>query len=175
MAFTLGQFNRECSLRDSLWTWFWRRASVISVHAWPLRWRHNELGGVSDHQPHDCLLNRLFGRRSKKTSNLCVTGLCPGNSLWTGEFPAQMASNAENVSIWWRHHDIWGHCQSRFGTNRISFAIELLHEKPLVSQTCAEQIELLYEIKKSTISCQHLSIVTVRKKNDSIIYMYLRQ
>ena len=21
------------------------------------------------------------------------------------EFPAQMASNAENVSIWWRHHD----------------------------------------------------------------------
>ena len=23
----------------------------------------------------------------------------------TGEFPAQMASNAENVAIWWRHHD----------------------------------------------------------------------
>ena len=22
----------------------------------------------------------------------------------TGEFPAQRASNAENVSIWWRHH-----------------------------------------------------------------------
>ena len=22
----------------------------------------------------------------------------------TGEFPAQMASNVENVSIWWRHH-----------------------------------------------------------------------
>ena len=22
----------------------------------------------------------------------------------TGEFPAQMASYAENVSIWWRHH-----------------------------------------------------------------------
>ena len=22
----------------------------------------------------------------------------------TGEFRAQMASNAENVSIWWRHH-----------------------------------------------------------------------
>ena len=25
---------------------------------------------------------------------------------FTGEFPAQMASNAENVSIWWRHHDV---------------------------------------------------------------------
>ena len=24
----------------------------------------------------------------------------------TGEFPAQMASNAENVSIWWRHHGV---------------------------------------------------------------------
>ena len=36
---------------------------------------------------------------------LCVTGLCVGNSPGTGEFPAQMASNAENVSIWWRHHD----------------------------------------------------------------------
>ena len=24
----------------------------------------------------------------------------------TGEFPTQMASNAENVSIWWRHHDV---------------------------------------------------------------------
>ena len=28
-----------------------------------------------------------------------------GNSPVTCEFHAQMASNAENVSIWWRHHD----------------------------------------------------------------------
>ena len=60
--------------------------------------------GVSNHQPHDCLLNRLFGCRSKKTSKHRATGLCAGNSLGTGEFPAQMASNTENVSIWWRHH-----------------------------------------------------------------------
>ena len=40
----------------------------------------------------------------KKTSKLRVTGLCAGNSLVTGEFPAQVASNAENISIWWRHH-----------------------------------------------------------------------
>ena len=67
-----------------------------------LRWRHNGRDSVSNHQPHDCLLNRLFRRRSKKTSKPCVTGLCAGNSPGTGEFPAQMASNAENVSIWWR-------------------------------------------------------------------------
>ena len=28
-----------------------------------------------------------------------------GNSPVTSEFPAQRVSNAENVSIWWRHHD----------------------------------------------------------------------
>ena len=69
-----------------------------------LLWRHNGRDGVSNHQPYDCLLNRLFRRRSKKTSELRVTGLCEGKSSGTGEFPAQMASNAENVSIWWRHH-----------------------------------------------------------------------
>ena len=69
------------------------------------QWRHNGHDGISNHQPHDCLLNRLFRRRSKKTSKLRVTGLCAGNSPVTGEFPAQMASNAENVSIWWRHHE----------------------------------------------------------------------
>ena len=69
-----------------------------------LQWRHNEHDDVSNHQPNDCLLNLLFGRRSKKTSKLRVTGLCAGNSQGTGEFPTQMASNSENVSIWWRHH-----------------------------------------------------------------------
>ena len=73
-----------------------------------LRWRHNGHDSVSNHQPHDCLLSRLFRRRSKKTSKLRVTGFCVGNSPGTGEFPAQMASNAENVSIWWRHHDHTG-------------------------------------------------------------------
>ena len=72
----------------------------------PLHWLHNERDGVSNHQPYDCLLNHLFRRRSKKTTKLCVTGLCEGNSPGTGEFPAQMASDSENVSIWWRHHSI---------------------------------------------------------------------
>ena len=73
-----------------------------------LQWRHNERDFVSNHQPHDCLLNRLFRRRSKKTWKLRITGLCAENSPGTGEFPAQIASNTENVSIWWRHHVI--HC-----------------------------------------------------------------
>ena len=58
-------------------------------------WRHKGRDGVSHRQPHDCLLNCLFRRRSKKTSKLRVTGLCAGNSPVTGEFPAQRPSNAE--------------------------------------------------------------------------------
>ena len=69
-----------------------------------LQWRHNGHYGVSNHQPRDCLLNRLFRRRSKKTSKLGVTGFSAGNSPGTVELQAQMASNAENVSIRWRHH-----------------------------------------------------------------------
>ena len=46
-----------------------------------LRWRDNGGDSVSNHQPSECLLNSP---------------------------PAQMASNAENVSIWWRHHGCVG-------------------------------------------------------------------
>ena len=51
-------------------------------------------------------------RRSKKTSKLRVTGLWAGNSSVTGESPAQRASNAKNLSIWWRHRVFRQHVQS---------------------------------------------------------------
>ena len=43
------------------------------------------------------------GWEFKETSKLRVTGLCAGNSPVTGEFRAQMTSNAENVAIWYIH------------------------------------------------------------------------
>ena len=43
-----------------------------------IQWRHNGHDSVSNHQRHDCLSNRLFRRRSKKTSKLRVTGLMRG-------------------------------------------------------------------------------------------------
>ena len=82
----------------------WKSGKAVSRNSTTLQWRHNGHDSVSNHQPHDCLLNRLFRRRPKKTSKLRVTGLCVGNSPGTGEFPAQMASNAENIAIGWRHH-----------------------------------------------------------------------
>ena len=76
---------RHCSQRPQTYI-LPRVASDVT-----LQWRHNVRDSVSNHQPHDCLLNRLFRRRSKKTSKLRVTGLCARNSPGT---------------IWWRHHEI---------------------------------------------------------------------
>ena len=61
-----------------------------------LRWHHNGRDCVSNHQPHHCLLNSLFGCRSKKTSKFRVTGLCAGNSPGTRKmFPF------DDVIMWW--------------------------------------------------------------------------
>ena len=75
-------------------------------HFETLHRHHNEHNGVSNHQPINCLLNHLFRFRSKKTSKLCTTGLCAGNSPVTSEFPTQRASKSENISIWLHHH-VW--------------------------------------------------------------------
>ena len=81
------------------------RSVNLQVFMFKLHWRHNGHDGISNHQPHDCLLNRFLRRRSKKIPKLRVTGLCgAGNSPVTGEFPSQMASNAKTNSIGWRHH-----------------------------------------------------------------------
>ena len=89
----------------------WKLNSNSNLFMWgmvaifiTLQWCHNEHDGISNRQPHDCLLKRLVRSWSQKTSKLRVTGLCAGNSPVTSEFPVQRASNAENVSIWWCHH-----------------------------------------------------------------------
>ena len=72
-----------CAGKSNGFTWrYTDKSGEVS-----LQWRHNGRDGVSNHQPHHCWLNRLFMRRSKKTSKLRVTGLCAGNSPVTDEFP----------------------------------------------------------------------------------------
>ena len=111
--------------------WWLAAEAPLQSHAaappWPTRtyrYHYNDviMSTIANHQPRHCLLNHLFGRRSKKTSKLRVTGLCVGNSPETGEFPAQMASNAENVSIWWRHN-VLKLCVPKF--NRYLFLVTL--------------------------------------------------
>ena len=62
-----------------LFAWFVLPNAAVKTR-FTLQWRHNEHDSVSHDQHHGCLLNRLFRRRSKKTSKLRVTGLCVGNS-----------------------------------------------------------------------------------------------
>ena len=109
-----------------------------------LQWRCNERDGVSNHQLHDCLLNRMFRCRSKKASKPSDTVLCEGNSPVTDEFPAQRASNVENVSIWWRHHEF---------INVIS--ISMITQSTRKWLTGKQQIQLIYkrETQCKRINC----------------------
>ena len=102
---------------------------VNAVYSITLQWRHNG-HDVSNHQPHDCLLNHLFRHISKKTSKLHITGLYAENSPGTGESPALMASNAENVSIWWRHHVyLMNSCDQFTHIHQSSFSVSKVNLK----------------------------------------------
>ena len=92
---TTGVISHECSRKCA-------RCSTVNINDVIMSAMRD---GVSNHQPHDCLLNGLFRRRSTKTSKLRFTGLCERDSPVTGEFPSQRASNAENIniSIWLRN------------------------------------------------------------------------
>ena len=84
--------------------WNWHILSTFPFQSATLHWRYFEHDGVSNHLPHDCFLSRLFRRRSKKNQSSASLVLCE-EFTGTGEFPTQRASYAENVSIWWHHHD----------------------------------------------------------------------
>ena len=52
-----------------------------------LPWRHNERDGASNHQPHNCLLNLLFGRRSKKHQSSAPLAFVRGIHRWPVNSP----------------------------------------------------------------------------------------
>ena len=70
---------------------------IISIAT--LLWRHNGRDGVSNHQPQFIQAQIKENIKAPRHWPLCreFTG-----NQW---FPAQMASNTENVSIWWHHHE----------------------------------------------------------------------
>ena len=135
---------RVIELRDVLYT---------------LQWRHNERDGVWNHQPHTCLLNGLFRPRSNKTSKLRVTGLCEGNSPGTGEFPAQRASNAENL----RHssHEVSYHRHNdRLSNSFFSWERKQLKEKkywnpPLHTSKLRNMLPFVKGIHRSPLDSLH--------------------
>ena len=79
---------------SSSWSWIENHDVIMIAMT-------SQINGVS----FVCSTCVFMPRISKKSSKLRVTGLCEGNSPVTGRFPSQRASNAENVFIWWRHHE----------------------------------------------------------------------
>ena len=73
------------------------RHQYITVTSWWTRWLLKS--------PAAPLFTQLFIQAQIK-ENIKAPRHWPLCEEFTGagEFPAQMASNAENVSIWWRHH-----------------------------------------------------------------------
>ena len=84
MVISINSGNKSLQIRCNLHVFI---VLTIMTMADSLQWRHNEHDGISNNQPCDCLLKRLFRHRWKKTSKLRITGLCAGNSRVTNEFP----------------------------------------------------------------------------------------
>ena len=69
----------------------------------------------------------------EKNQKLRVIGLCEENTSATGEFPAQRASNTENVSFWWRHHEKYN--QRARTPNDVQCGGWWYHSKAMYKQT----------------------------------------
>ena len=101
---------------------------ITAGRSW--QWRHNGHDGVSNYQPHHCLLNCLFRRKSKKTSKLRVIGFCAGNSPMTGVNSPHKWSVTRKMfkNIWWRHHVKEEPEKFKMGTTNLSL--------PLIKRKC---------------------------------------
>ena len=131
----------------------------------PLQWRYNERAGVSNHHPHDCLLNRLFRSKSKKTAKLRVTSL-----LVTGEFPAQRAElfpfddiTMQKTIIWKDIHNVTYGCMDVFFRNYF-----------IRHRNCKNIIGLLYSIQPHTINKLILSCLKYDNRSNEIPYRLLQ-
>ena len=108
-----------------------------------LQLRHNDHDGVLNHKPHGCLLNRSFGHRSTKTSKLCVTGLCAGNSpgpvnsphkwpVTRKMFPFDDVIMLAPVSIWIPSFQVW---DSHYNDNTVVRPSYFHHGNSYTGQT----------------------------------------
>ena len=148
-----------------------------------LQRRHNELDGVSNHQRLDCLLNRLFRNRSKKTSKLCVTSLFEENPP---VIPSQRTSKPDffhfmtsscNVVTWYSRYGIdldlpeYSGVRTRSVLNCCSNVLicdytfsqsGTRHEPTLpVSGECDKKWHHYNDVVKSTIASQITSLTIV--------------
>ena len=79
----------------------------IKVIWFSLQWRHNVHDGVSNHQPHHCLLNRFSSADQRKHQSSASLAFVWGLHRWPVNSPCEWPVTRKNISIWWRHHVIY--------------------------------------------------------------------
>ena len=131
-----------------------RRASAKHL---TFQWRHNERDGVSITGISTVYSTVCSEADQPKTPKPRGIRLCEGNLPVTGGFPAQRASNVENVSMWLRHHD------ELFSTglslwNLVMFEIQFVniwqHTTEPMLYAAASQCVVKYSICVLVFACQ---------------------
>ena len=146
---------------------------VSPMYDTSLLWRHNWHNGVSNHQPHDCLLSHLFKRRSKKTSKLRVTGLCvnsPHKGLVTRKsFPF------DDVIIWddYRNHVIRIHWSyyCAMTDNKYFYVRFVVKTDIIIVKVCYEK-HFLFKYFAAICTCMLLSIHANNKDISSWVKLW---
>ena len=93
--------------------------SLVLGQWYALQWRHDKCDRVSNRRRLHCLLNCWSGADQRKhRSSASLAFVREIHRLQVGS-PHKKASNAENISIWWRHHDFpfsmnWHRCHDKF-------------------------------------------------------------
>ena len=75
------------------------RATSADLY-YALQWRHNGRDSVSNHQPHDCLFNRLFRRRSRKHQSLASLAFVRGIHRWIHRTNGQLRGKCFHLMTW---------------------------------------------------------------------------
>ena len=114
-----------------------------------LQWRHNERDRVSNHRRLDCLLLPFVQSQIKENIKAPCHWPLWGEFTGDSEFPAQRASNAENVPILCCHHGmkiIWWNGPRTFRqTNLSKVDLPWHRENSPVTQTTPEPTRLSWE------------------------------
>ena len=136
---TSGQLRGKCfHLMTSLWQLFSRYlAHLQRVMMFIQNLVSQIFGLISQHTSAEgqlIFLPRCTGTHYDDVIMGAIVSQITNPTIGTGEFPARMASNAENVSISWRHHGIscstWWH----YDVIRVSALLVICVENPQVSR-----------------------------------------
>ena len=119
VIWALGRLVSPTVRRSVQWL-VWANNKNIDPHYFPFGRRNHRWPVCSPHKGttiksvlwHVVYSIAYSGANQRKHQSSASLAFCAGNLPVTGEFPTQRASNAGNISIWWRHHD---HTASRWG------------------------------------------------------------